>query len=169
MPQERFYTIFHTDDGWMGLLGSTNGLQRVTLPRHSREEVVGLITAIASEAVINDNPFTDLAGRLRAYFSGDKVEFPDKLDLSGATAFQRDVWKAAREIPYGETRSYGWLARRIGRPKAARAVGQALASNPFPVIVPCHRVLAGDGSPGGFSGGIKMKSYLLRLEGMYLR
>jgi methylated-DNA-[protein]-cysteine S-methyltransferase len=169
MPRQLYHTVFLTDAGWIGLLGSTSGIRRVTLPRPSREEVAGLITATSAESRENDNLFTNLVGRFRAYFSGEKVVFLDKLDLSAATAFQRDVWKATRQIPYGKTRSYGWLARRIGRPKAARAVGQALGNNPFPVIVPCPRVLAGDGGLGGFSGGIEVKKYLLRLEGMYLR
>jgi len=99
-----------------------------------------------------------------AYFTGQRVDFPDRLDLSGATPFQRGVWQAARLIPYGETRSYAWVAGQIGKPKAARAVGQALGRNPLPLIVPCHRVLAADGGIGGFSGGVEMKKYLLAHE-----
>jgi methylated-DNA-[protein]-cysteine S-methyltransferase len=76
------------------------------------------------------------------------------------------VWEKARLIPYGETRSYMWLARQIGKPQAARAVGQALGRNPLPVIVPCHRVIASDGSPGGFTGGLHRKKMLLKLEGL---
>ncbi len=102
--------------------------------------------------------------RLRAYFTGRKVEFPDTLDLSVATDFQREVWDATRLIPYGETRSYTWVAEQIKKPRAVRAVGQALGRNPLPVIVPCHRVLTSNGGLGGFSGGLEMKRFLLRLE-----
>jgi len=102
--------------------------------------------------------------RLGAYFGGHKAAFADRLDFSGATSFQRQVWQITRLIPYGETRSYTWVAEQIKRPKAMRAVGQALARNPLPVIVPCHRVLNIDGKLGGYTGGIEMKKRLLSLE-----
>lgn len=102
--------------------------------------------------------------QLTAYFIGCPVYFPDELDLSRATPFQRRVWQAARLIPYGQTRSYAWVAGQAGAPLAARAVGQALGMNPLPVIIPCHRVLASDGAMGGFTGGLEMKQRLLALE-----
>ena len=101
---------------------------------------------------------------LRAYFNGYKATFANKLDLSAATSFQREVWEKTRLIPYGETRSYTWVAEQIKRPMAVRAVGQALARNPLPVIVPCHRVLAHNGTLGGFTGGVEQKRQLLYLE-----
>lgn len=165
MARELLYTIFRTAAGWIGLLGSGAGLRKVILPRPAEDEIFDLIAATASEALENNNHFIDLTKRLKAYFSGEKISFLDKLDFSDYTTFQCEVWKAASQIPYGETRSYGWIAEKTGRPKAVRAVGQALGRNPCPVIVPCHRVLAGDGGLGGFSGGIEMKKYLLRLEG----
>ena len=116
------------------------------------------------EAVWSPPFFQDLMERLKAYFSGYEATFPDKLDLSRATPFQCEVWEATRLIPYGETRSYAWIAGQIKKPGAFRATGQALGRNPFPVIVPCHRVLASNGALGGFTGGIEMKQYLLRLE-----
>jgi methylated-DNA-[protein]-cysteine S-methyltransferase len=109
--------------------------------------------------------FEETIGRFQAYFSGHKMDFPDKLDISEATPFQSRVWQAARLIPYGETRSYAWVAGQIGKPQAARAVGQALGRNPLPVIIPCHRVLAADGGLGGFGGGMETKKFLLSLEG----
>jgi len=101
---------------------------------------------------------------LRDYFAGQRVAFADELDLSRATVFQRGVWQLTRLIPYGETRSYGWVAERLGKAGAGRAVGQALGRNPLPVIIPCHRVVAKDGGLGGYSGGVAEKGYLLRLE-----
>ena len=86
--------------------------------------------------------------------------------VSGS-AFQRKVWQAMTEIPRGETASYGDIAKSIGKPKAARAVGMACGANPVPVLVPCHRVIAGDGSIGGFSSGLKIKKHLLRKEGVF--
>ncbi len=108
--------------------------------------------------------FEDLKRRLRVYFQGQKVDFADRLDLTEATSFQRKVWAATRLIPYGETRSYSWVANQIGKPGAVRAVGQALGRNPLPIIIPCHRVLGSDGGLCGFGGGLEMKRYLLKLE-----
>lgn len=104
-----------------------------------------------------------LAADLRKYAKGDRVRFNAPLEPVG-TAFQRAVWRALQEIPAGETRSYGWVAARIGRPVASRAVGAACGANPVPVLVPCHRVVRGDGSLGGFSAGLEWKRKLLRLE-----
>ncbi|MFA6216715.1 MAG: MGMT family protein [Candidatus Omnitrophota bacterium] len=80
------------------------------------------------------------------------------------TAFAKKVYKAVLSIPLGEVRSYQWVARRIGHPRACRAVGGALKRNPYPLIIPCHRVIAGNGKPGGYSGGLKKKMLLLELE-----
>ena len=102
--------------------------------------------------------------RLKVYFSGHRITFPDKFDLSQATHFQREVWEKTRFIPYGETKSYAWVAEQIKKPRAVRAVGQALGKNPLPIIVPCHRVVASGGKLGGFGGGVEMKRYLLSLE-----
>ena len=130
----------------------------------------GLLTLIlhpksASKENTRANPqLKILVESLQAYLNGKKVDFPVKLDLSTATPFQKSVWEAARSIPYSETRSYRWVAEKIGKPGAARAVGQALGKNPLPIIVPCHRVIASDGSLGGYSGGLDMKRNLLKLE-----
>jgi methylated-DNA-[protein]-cysteine S-methyltransferase len=161
MARGFYSSIFQTRAGWVGLIGSTSGLQRVILPRESAREVQELLGGAALEKA---DFRADLQERLQDYFSGLRVDFPDVLDLSGATPFQRRVWQAARHIPYGATRSYQWLASHIGRPGAARAVGQALGKNPLPIIVPCHRVAASSGELGGFTGGIEMKKYLLCLE-----
>ncbi len=141
-----------------------NGLVATTLPQHSVGEAKRLLGNRLTQASPSADRFVDLVERLKIYFNGKKVTFPDELDLSGATLFQCQVWQATRLIPYGETRSYLWLAKEIGRAEAVRAVGQALRKNPLPVIVPCHRVLASNGGLGGFSGGIGMKMYLLHLE-----
>jgi methylated-DNA-[protein]-cysteine S-methyltransferase len=117
-----------------------------------------------------------LSAALAAYFDGD-LSVLDRLPVeTGGTPFQRDVWRALRRIPCGETRSYGQLAREIGRPKAVRAVGLANGSNPIGVVVPCHRVIGSDGSLTGYGGGIERKQWLLahehaahRLEGSALR
>ena len=164
MTQELNYIIFNSDVGWIGILGSAKGLLSTTLPQPSAQEARRLLGDSLNQPTLSLSLFEDLVGRLRAYFSGYKASFPDELDLSGATPFQREVWEKTRLIHYGETRSYSWVAEQIGKPGAARAVGQALARNPLPIIIPCHRVIANDGKLGGFSGGVQMKRYLLSLE-----
>jgi len=164
MTQELFYAVSDTAAGWVGILSSNKGLLRITLPQSSEREARCLLGNSLDRAASSPGRFKDIIERLRAYFNGRRVDFPDRLDFSLATSFQREVYKAARLIPYGETRSYAWIAGQIGKPKAARAVGQALGKNPFSVIVPCHRVLASDGGIGGFSGGVKMKKLLLARE-----
>lgn len=101
--------------------------------------------------------------QLREYFAGRRRGFDLPLDADG-TPFQQTVWAALREIPYGETWSYGRLARRLGRPGASRAVGAANGANPVPVVVPCHRVVGADGSLTGYGEGLAVKAGLLRLE-----
>ena len=103
----------------------------------------------------------------KQYINGEKVCFKRiPLDLDKGTQFQKSVWDTARKIPFGKTLSYGEIAERIGRPKSARAVGNAMGKNPVPVIIPCHRVIASNGSLGGFSSGLEWKKVLLENEGI---
>ena len=135
------YVTFNTPIGPVAITASAKGLYTLTLspqPAPTAQEQL-------------PPQFIGLVERLQAYFDGSKVAFPDKLDLSVATPFQIKVWGITRLIPYGETRSYRWVAEQMGQPAAARAVGQALAKNPLLIIIPCHRVIAGDGKLGGFS------------------
>ncbi|MFC2072578.1 methylated-DNA--[protein]-cysteine S-methyltransferase [Chloroflexota bacterium] len=164
MSEELKYITFNADMGWVGILASAKGLLGTTLPQCSAQEACQLLGDRINQAAWSPRLFNDLVERLKAYFSGRKATFPDKLDLSGATPFQRKVWEITRLIPYGETRSYLLVAEQIKRPRIVRAVGQALSRNPLPVIVPCHRVVASDGRLGGFSGGVERKMSLLRLE-----
>jgi methylated-DNA-[protein]-cysteine S-methyltransferase len=150
--------------GWVGILASERGLVATTLPQHSVEETEQLLDNRLNQATRSSSRLAGLVERFKLYFKGEKVTFHDELDLSEATPFQCNVWQSTRLIPYGETRSYLWLAIQIGRPEAVRAVGQALGRNPLPIIVPCHRVVASNGGLGGFSGGIEMKKHLLNLE-----
>ncbi len=164
MTEELSYVTFATNAGWMGILGSAKGLLRTALPQPSAEEARRLLGDRVSHAAWSPHRFQDLILRLVTYMTGQKVTFPEELDLSAATAFERRVWAVTRLIPYGETRSYAWVAEQIKQPGAARAAGQALARNPLPIIIPCHRVVASDGELGGYSEGVEMKGYLLSLE-----
>jgi methylated-DNA-[protein]-cysteine S-methyltransferase len=160
----KVYTIFLTEAGWTGLIGSSSGICRTTLPEKSRDRVIqslGLTEDIQESAA---DYFTDLIQTFMNYYSGLPVQFSVQIDFSGVSCFQKAVYQAAMTIPYGETASYGWIARNIGKPLAARAVGQALGRNPLPIVIPCHRVLAAEGKLGGFGGGLPLKQYLLKLE-----
>jgi methylated-DNA-[protein]-cysteine S-methyltransferase len=108
-------------------------------------------------------PFAAAVAQLEEYFAGQRQVFDLPLAPEG-TVFQRAVWQALTRIPYGETISYGELARRIGKPQASRAVGLANGANPLPIVVPCHRVIGADGSLTGFGGGLDIKRKLLALE-----
>lgn len=106
---------------------------------------------------------------LKRFAAGEKTTFSSKLDIVSGTPFQKRVWKKISTIPWGETRSYAWLARAIGKPRAFRAVANACGANPLPIIIPCHRVIASDGTIGGFSSGLNLKTRLLKLEGLSIR
>ncbi len=109
----------------------------------------------------------DAAIQLQEYFKGERFVFDAAINPGRVSAFYTVVYKALGEIPYGVTCSYKKLAERAGRPSAARAVGQAMRNNPIPIILPCHRVIASDGSLGGYSGGVAIKEKLLALERQY--
>jgi methylated-DNA-[protein]-cysteine S-methyltransferase len=105
------------------------------------------------------------AGRdLQHYLEGKLRKLSVRMDFTGHGAFSRRVWQATRKIPYGQVRTYGWIAERLGRPNSARAVGGALSRNPVPIFIPCHRVVGSHGGLGGFRGGIGIKKWLLALE-----
>jgi O-6-methylguanine DNA methyltransferase len=157
------YTVVDTAVEWIAIVGSEAGLRRISI--HDSIDAAARDVAIHfPEAIDSPSGFGDLAKRLKQYARGKRVTFDDKLDLANATPFQQAVWEATRTIPYGETRSYEWTANQLGKPRAARAVGQALNRNPFPIIVPCHRVIGKSGDITGFSCGLDVKRRLLELE-----
>lgn len=156
-----------TPRGWIGLASSQGRLKRSTLPLETREEAVRTACAeLPCEAREDESAFGDLPERLRRYFSEDNVSFEDvELDLDAYGPFHAAVLGAARRIAYGQVVTYRDLARMAGSERAARAAGSAVARNAFPVIVPCHRVVASGGRLGGYSSGLAWKIELLRLEG----
>lgn len=106
---------------------------------------------------------------MEEYFAGRRTAFSVPLSIQSGTPFQQRVWEALRTIPYGEVRSYGEIARQIGRDRACRAVGMANHANPLPIFVPCHRVVGADGRLTGYAGGLDAKRYLLELEGVHVK
>ncbi|HQU27212.1 MAG TPA: methylated-DNA--[protein]-cysteine S-methyltransferase [Acidimicrobiales bacterium] len=141
--------------GRFGVSGAEAGVTQILLPSDRPRASAGRAPAPVAEA----------ARQLTAYLLGERRGFDLPLAEVDATPFQRDVWDALREIPYGEVRTYAEVAALVGRPLAARAVGNANHHNPWPVVVPCHRVVAANGL-GGYGGGDTVKRYLLGLEGV---
>ena len=167
-PSGVYLNAFETRLGWLGVARSERGVQHLQLPRPTREQALGILQReFPTGTVVADIP-REIERELREYAEGRGRSFSVALDLAALKPFQRAVLAAIRNIPFGETRTYGWVAREIGNPKAARAVGQALHTNPIPIIIPCHRVIASDGSLGGYGGGVPMKQKLLKLEGAML-
>jgi len=151
------------------VMSSPVGMLRLTASARGVKSIEVIKGSRAANATVPRNGAGTIVRQaekeLREYFSGRRQKFTVKLDLDG-TEFQRTAWEAMRRIPFGSTISYGDQAKAIGKPKAFRAVGSANGRNPVPIIVPCHRVLASDGSLGGYSLGLSMKRRLLALEGV---
>ncbi len=155
-----------TAAGWVGIAWSERGLVAVNLPEPDEAAALRYLPEPGGSPP-QPPPGLDvdeLADKLRRYFLGEDVRFDEPLDPTLGTPFQRKVWALTREIPRGETRTYGHLARLAGHAGSARAVGQAMARNPWPVIVPCHRVVGHDGRLTGFGGGLALKQHMLEME-----
>lgn len=155
--QERAYTSTTTLPllGKMFIACSPKGVLRIEFGRG--------LSRLVSYPGRRRRPNECVVKEIREYLRGKRKRFTIRPYFSG-TEFQKRVWRAAMRIPYGKTISYGRLAARIGMPGAARAVGSALAANPVPLIVPCHRIIRSDGAPGGFGPGITLKKQLIALE-----
>lgn len=139
--------------GDWGIEANSRAILRVFMPGESFRETSRV-----------PGPLADAASQLAQYFAGRRREFTITLDDVEATQFQREVWAELRRVPYGQTRTYGEIATAIGRARATRAVGNANHANPWPIFVPCHRVVAAQGL-GGYGGGLDVKRFLLSLEG----
>ena len=161
---DRYYEILQTSRGWLGVLGSDRGIRHTTLPADTREIALAGLGPETQRAQERPGAFARFHREVEEYFQGRRSRLEAPLDLSGTPEFFRRAWQACRSIPAGETRSYGWLADQAGRPGAARAAGQAMARNPVPLVVPCHRVVGSDGHLRGFGGGLPMKAWLLSLD-----
>jgi len=154
--------VFATDWGWWGVVASSRGIVQVVLPQCSPQQVRKQLSSLESSASLLAE---EAARQIKEYLYGQRQQCTVPVDWEPISGFARLILKACAQIPYGETVSYSELARWAGKEGAARAVGQALAANPVPILVPCHRVVCADDSIGGFSGGVEIKRRLLELEG----
>lgn len=159
------YRTLDSPIGRLLLAGTTSGLVRVAFEREGFDAVLESLAAQLSPRVLRaPAPLDEVARQLEEYFAGDRTRFDLPLDRSLSRGFRGRVHAYLPEIPYGRTESYLEVAGHVGSPRAVRAVGTACATNPLPVVVPCHRVLRSDGSHGGYRGGPEAKSLLLALE-----
>ncbi len=159
------YTTIDSPVGPLLLAATPRGLVRVAYAVEDHDRVLGTLSQRLSPRVLRAPKRLDAAAReLDEYFSGRRRAFDLPLDLSLSAGFRQLVQRRLPEIGYGQTRTYGQVAQLVGNPKAVRAVGTACATNPLPLVVPCHRVLRADGTPGGYVGGPDTKKALLRLE-----
>jgi methylated-DNA-[protein]-cysteine S-methyltransferase len=159
------HALCETSLGWVAIGIDRGAICATTLPgtkTSAQQTIVGWHATEAAPAAVA-RPLVDL---VRRAVEGKPVQVNGRVRITTGTPFQRAVWKALLTIPRGATVSYADVARRIGRPLAARAVGQAVGHNPVPLLIPCHRVLASGGGIGGFGGGVRMKRALLRNEGV---
>jgi methylated-DNA-[protein]-cysteine S-methyltransferase len=161
-PDRLLYTSIASPLGELLLLSDGRALRGLYMQEGPRPFTVH------ADWVHSAEPFDATRAQLTEYFAGARERFDLPLQLEG-TAFQRRVWSALVEIPYGQTTSYGELARGLGQPDAVRAVGTANGSNPISIIVPCHRVIGADGSLTGYGGGMERKRLLLELEAEQLQ
>ena len=152
-----YYCYLDTPIGELLLAGEDGALSLIGFPKGSMRRDP------EADWIYNEKPLAEARRQLEEYFAGERKAFDLPLQLGG-TEFQVSVLEALQKIPYGETVSYGEIAKRIGRPRAMRAVGAANGRNPIPIVVPCHRVIGSSGDLTGFGGGIDTKEALLRLE-----
>jgi methylated-DNA-[protein]-cysteine S-methyltransferase len=152
------YIYLETPIGTLLIAGDASSVRHIRFPH-------GRMPAVPDQGWTEGatGPLEETARQLREYFTGQRTEF-DLPVLPEGTGFQRRVWRALQDIPFGQTISYGELARRVGNPNASRAVGAANGQNPIPIVIPCHRVIGANGKLTGFGGGLPTKEALLALE-----
>ncbi|HLP15327.1 MAG TPA: methylated-DNA--[protein]-cysteine S-methyltransferase [Bacteroidota bacterium] len=161
-----YCTSFTSKIGTIYVASTEKGVCKMSIPKESKKDFLRWLSHHFddNDVVENKNRNKEVIDQLTRYFNGKLAKFTVATDHIG-TAFELRVWKELAHIPYGSTISYKQLAKRVGVPRGFQAVGRANATNPLPIIIPCHRVLSQDGSLGGYSAGVKTKEFLLRLEG----
>ena len=160
------YSQYDSPLGPITVFVTPRGLVRLAYDDEPMDQQLGAVAADVSPRVLASPERTDAVRReLDEYFAGSRRQFGVAIDWQSLRGFRRDVLRATAEIPFGSVSSYGQIARAAGSPRAHRAAGTALGSNPVPIVVPCHRVLHAGGGLGGYTGGLDRKRFLLRLEG----
>ncbi len=163
-----YYALFKTRIGWCGIVKGERGIRRIIIGYRNKKLLLEEIYKLFPEARLKREAVSEEIALLDNYIKRGGGNIKMQLDFSGCTQFERSVYKTLSQVKSGRVVTYGELARMCGRPRAARAVARALAKNPFPLAIPCHRVIRSDGGLGGFSapGGVKLKKRLIEMEGM---
>ncbi|MFW6148619.1 MAG: methylated-DNA--[protein]-cysteine S-methyltransferase [Atribacterota bacterium] len=170
-----YYSLTETLMGWVGIAGNERGLRRLILPERTKEDALAELDRYFKSSIKlipTDEQFFPIIKKIKEYFAGKGTRFKEEeINLDDYTVFQKNVLLKTREIPFGVTRTYRWIAEQAGYPRAYRAVGGVMSINPIPLIIPCHRVLGSCGELTGFSatGGLALKRSMLKLEGISTR
>lgn len=158
------YQLVSSPFGWLGMIGHQEGMMALFREGKNRSRLLQELRKRYPSALQREEPvFRKSRLFLKSYFKGEKGT-PPKIDWSLQSPFQKKVLRQVQKIPYGEVRSYEWLARKAGSFRGARACGQSLHGNPLPLLIPCHRIILKSGKPGGFTWGKRLKKRLLQLE-----
>jgi methylated-DNA-[protein]-cysteine S-methyltransferase len=160
MNEANYYSEETIDGIKITVLVSTQGIKKIILNRKKQDKELLQATKLHS----NDPYLFEVFNQLNEYFSGSRKKFDLPLDIDG-TEFQKKVWNELKKIPYGKTKSYKYIAEKLGDVKAIRAVGKANGQNPVPILIPCHRVIGSNGKLTGYAGGLDIKEKLLEIEG----
>ena len=162
------HCLFETIFGWMSLQKDETGLIKSTIPVESRDICIQKISESKKTSVLDNHEFEHLIERIQTYLSGSSDDFKDiPVSVGRNGTFFEKTWVTCRKVPKGETRSYSWLADQAGNRKATRAAGQAMANNPLPIIIPCHRIIGKSGNLTGYGKGseyLSLKKKLLEIE-----
>lgn len=166
MKEAAKFTVFRTKWGYFALAGTqTDGISAAVLPEKDKRQAEQRIRKRTGAEIADETPFSGLKQRVLDYFEGERVDFSDvPVVPGGLSRFEQKVLSAARKVEFGQTVSYSELAEMVSTPKAARAVGNTLARNLVPLIIPCHRIIRSDGTPGKFSSGTTLKKRLIEHE-----
>ena len=168
MDQEHF-VIYESSIGHIIIVMRGDKIISLDVTDKGIYEARKMVLSLYPDATESMASFKTIRTLLDRYLQGREVEFDVEVDISCLGAFTQKVLNELRKIPRGQVKTYGWLAKKIGKPKAARAVGQALKRNPIPIIIPCHRIIRDEGTIGGFSMGVNIKERLLALEGVHIK
>lgn len=166
---EEHFVVYESSMGYIIIVSRNGKIVSLDVKSGGMYEARKAVMALHPDATESMASFKTIRTLLDRYLQGREVDFEIDVDISSLGEFTQKVLYELMEIPYGETRTYGWLAGKVGKPGAARAVGQALKRNPIPIIIPCHRIIRDDGTIGGFSMGVNIKERLLALEGVRVK
>jgi O-6-methylguanine DNA methyltransferase len=166
--EEVYYTCLKSPLGGVWAASTRKGLLLVNIHGGKEKFLKEVKRRVKAKLTKDKGHLEFFRGWLDAYFKGEKEQYKEPLDLRG-TVFQKGIWRAIYQVPYGSLTSYSDLAEEVGRPKAYRAAGNAVGSNPCGLVIPCHRVIRSNGGIGGFGGGLGLKRKLLKIEGILVR